>query len=42
MGYNTYGYGQLLWNSVQLEDSALVLNDGITKPFAMMVGGVYR
>jgi len=42
MGYAGYGYGQLLWNSVHLEDSALVLNDGATKPFVMAIGGVYR
>lgn len=42
MGYTSYGYGQLLWNSIQLDDGALVLNDGNTKPFVMTVGGVYR
>ena len=42
MGYTSYGYGQLVWNSIQLEDGALVLNDGNTKPFVQTVGGVYR
>jgi len=42
MGYANYGYGQLLWNALHLDDSALVLNDGLTKPLTMMIGGVYR
>jgi len=46
MGYEssskTWATNQLLWNATHLEDSALVLNDGNTKPITMMVGGLYR
>lgn len=46
MGYNSssqaWGTPQLAWNAHHLEDSALVLNDGNTKPITMMMGGVYR
>ena len=46
MGYTSstkvWGTDQLLWNSMHLEDSALVLNDGNTKPIVQMMGGVYR
>lgn len=42
MGYSNYGYGQALWNAIHLDDSALDLNDGLTKPLTMMVGGVFN
>jgi len=45
MGYTsstkTWGTDQLLWNALHLDDSALVLNDGNTKPLTLMTGGVY-
>ena len=45
MGYTssskTWGTDQLLWNALHLDDSALVLNDGNTKPLTLMAGGVY-
>jgi|TARA_Y100000310_G_scaffold140352_2_gene139788 hypothetical protein len=46
MGYvattKKWGTDQLLWNSLHLSDSALVLNDGNTLPIVMMVGGQYN
>lgn len=46
MGYvssnQKWGHTQLIWNAHHLEDSALVLNDGNTKPIVNVMGGVYR